>query len=1186
MSSRYGTVVQNRDVAGYGISNYPFSAAGIALGRLKYLANSWRYVGLADGTLLRRAGTSQGEFTQIASGLSGRPWQSLVTSSFASATPSLFVFDAAKSIKDNGSSTAPSLIGIDPSSYTLNTLPYSPQLSLIDSFAQANSYDLSGDSGFIGSWNWAPLVDLIFSTGQPVTDFPQLFGAAPADLAQVTGGMLATRSDGTAATSYQITTIQTTDLFSGIYATLTITLSAPHGLTIGGSYSGSVYGASNQQANGFYTVIPTGPSTVTVAIQSSAAIGATGGTLFVATFQSVPQTIALANIYNTPYPQQASAWGFYHAYPTGIGGSLPVSYWAGALGQNSSATVGKTVPLDLSQNNQVTDDDLIVLVLAVSNPAAVGNIRLRFDVAGSGFTSSYYYKDIAPAYYQTGVQQLSEAYTTTEQQVLAETLGVVGQQPPGSTTGQLQPGNLSTGSSAWRAIYLRRGDFVEVGTAGESGLDWGAVTGWQLVLDTNTVGSTAVSVNGLYLQWGAGPSSFGSGSGFDYRQTYWSSVTETESNGTPMQQASPQYGWLASQQPPFLLRQAALLTGRFSFDPQVTHVRFYRRGGSRTQDWFQIAQVPNVNSGGTFQFKDVVPDAVLAEANPLQLDNDPPVTSSLQVPVQTWLTSQPASPGTSVFATFAPQLVTVADATASFVPGQIVDVGYSYDLEQVRVVTGGTGQFTATFRLQHDTGEPVAVYSVPRQPCNLCALAYNAVYLGGDTNNPHYLYRSKPGRPEQFSPADYIAVGSPQYPIVIVVNWRGTLFVATTQKWWLIPNGAAPVPQPTGSIHGAVASQGWCEIESGIAFRAPDGIRVFTGSDGSYLTLPVEFLFRQQQAQTPVPVADPARASEDVFAFFNNVLYAAYWAEDGSRLRLCFDFLYSRFRYDDVAATAMLWEPDTNTLLAAKAQGTASGPNAGQQVLVQDQVLTQDYDDGGYVDGLLLQSPVSLILQHPYYDLGKPHFPKQWNMLETDCNTQGQPVQTTLLFKTETDASIALPAANTGLTRQKLQLLISAPADQFPLIGGGDGFEAYSASIQHTMQVTVAPTFYQENIYAMILADPNLYFDTYWLKLNYEESKIVKQGYFDYTSAVALDVRLFKDGALQPYYQFTLPAKPSQSNRLVVRKTFGPGKPRLWRMTIQASDGISNFQLWAAPQIDWKPIDEGAKGYARAELTS
>ena len=125
-------------------------------------------------------------------------------------------------------------------------------------------------------------------------------------------------------------------------------------------------------------------------------------------------------------------------------------------------------------------------------------------------------------------------------------------------------------------------------------------------------------------------------------------------------------------------------------------------------------------------------------------------------------------------------------------------------------------------------------------------------------------------------------------------------------------------------------------------------------------------------------------------------------------------------------------------------------------------------------------------------------------------------------------------------------------------------------SLVHTMAVTVAPTFYQENIYAAVLADYRTSFDTYWLKLSTDQSKIVKQCYFDYTSTQVITVNLYADGNTIPYYTFTLPAEPS---RLSVRRLFIAWKPRLWRMIATCG---GDFQFWSAPQVYAKSICEGS----------
>jgi hypothetical protein len=1302
MSSRYGTQIINRDPTGGGTSNHFFATPIVSLGRLVYLSNSYRYASSSDGNLWRRAGDTQGAYSSIYTGLSGKPFQFTVTNCFLTAQPYIFIYDQNVSLKDTGTLVAPQLTGMDPSPYTVNATPYSPLLTLIDNFNSGNSYTTSG---FSVGWAYNAVSTLSAASGQTVTDFSEFFGvqpsgagsytiaggttsatanppntstnsntysgftsavvtgtetvslqvtlsgggsglpgriatisvdldysidsgatwtsfysqsgpentfwggaisqsilgltnidtleiranvsvtaisgstsvvsatlagitaiiASPDVFGQVTNGMLSVL--GSASPSpVQIASIVSSGLVGELYTELTITTQTAHSLT--GTPSISIYGSSNDLTDGFYTATVTGATTLTVPYSSAVPIGSTGGILYGGA--TSPATCVLTNEYSNPYPTQMSAWGFYQQVPTNTT-SFPIGSWQGTVAQNTTATVGVTVPINLNINNQATDDDLIVLTIAVGNPSAISNIRLQFDINGSGYTTAYYYKDISPAYYQQNVQQLEDAYTATSQQIFADTLGLLTGQPPNSINSQLQPGNLSTGQGSWQTIYLRRGDFLPVGIAGESGSDWAAVSGWQLVITTNTVGSSTVSVNGLYFQWGYGPSSFG-GVGYDYRVTPYNAATGTEGNATPIQKFDPQFGYLASLVAPIFLRQAVQITGQYYSDPQVTHLRLYRRGGNLSANWFQIDQVPNITAGGQFIYKDVIPDAVLTEAQPLILDNDPPVTSSLQFPINTTLSAATASPGSSIYSQFIQQTITVEQSSAIFVPEQIVLIGYPTNLEEIRVIAGGTGSFTAIVRLQHNAGEPVIVSSIPRQPCNLVAQAYGQVWLAGDPNNPHYLYFSKRARPENFGPQNYIPVGSPSDPINAIINWRGTLFVGTLTTWYQIIGGPQPYSQPTGSKHGVVAQQGWAQTESAVWYFAADGLREFQGADGRYMTLPVEMIFRAANVAdtTPVPLANLTQLSFGIMAYYNNIVYASYVSTSGGgvRYRLNYDTQYLRYRSDDVGATAMLWEQDTNTLLVAKQ--LASGPNIGSCVIVQDQI--GDYDDGGWSSGALFQVPIAMTIQTPYTDLGQPHYPKQFNTLEVDVNTQSQLLNTTLLFNTEPPSSLVLATYTGDTLRHKKQLQIAlAGAPQ------GSGLQAYSMSIQHTMSVTTAPTLFQENIYAAVLADYRTSFDTYWLKFGTDESKIVRQCYFDYTSTAPITINLYADGSSIPYYTFTLPAEPT---RLSVRELFPAWKPRLWRMI-----GIctGDYQFWANPVLDYKPVKMGST-WTRFEL--
>jgi len=1013
---------------------------------------------------------------------------------------------------------------------------------------------------------------------------PGTFGVA-------TQGMLSVLNTNTTI-NVPIVSVVSSGFASGFYETLTVTTQAAHGRSPGDYIS--VYGSSNDLVDGYYQVVAT-PSSNTLTIYYNVAQGirigsavylsATGG--FIHGGAAAPSTCVLNNLWSTPYPAQMSAWGFYQQVPTTTA-NFPIGAWSGTVAANATGTIGATINLDLSINNEVTDDDLIVVTLAVGTPANIGNIRLQFDVAGSGYTSSYYYKDITPAYYQGNIANTISAYNATEQQILGDTLGLFTGAVPNSTTAQLQPGNISTGSGSWAAIYLRRGDFLPVGNAGESGLDWSAITGWQLVVTTLTTGTSTIAANGLYLQWGYGPSSF-AGVGYDYRFTPYDANTGTEGNPSPIMSFSQQFGYLSSLTAPFFLRQAAQVTGYYFTDPQVTHVRMYRRGGTQAGNWYQIDEFPNNPGLDTiatlFSYKDVIPDASLAEADILILDNDPPVTSSLVNPINTTLSRATVGSDATIYSVFNGQTI-YTGTTIIFTPGQVVLVGNANNLEIVTVIAAfAPGTFNAVLRLQHNAGEPVIAYSLPRVKCNLCALinlpgGNTQVLLAGDPNNPNYVYYSKPGQPENFGPQNYVKTQSSDETVMAIINWRGTPIMGTNKTWYTFVGGAQPYLQPTGSQHGIVAVGGWAEVEGAVWFRSSDGLREFTGADGVYKSLPIEWVYRNN-TNSLIPLAVLSEQSQDVMCYYQNQIYTSYISQNGNtRYRVIYDRIYDRFRYDDVPATAMFWEKETNTfLIGTQVPGSAPGT---EYCLSMDQVYTQDWDDGGWTETfpgplhVLYESPINVAIQHPYRDLGKPHFPKQWNMFETDVNTNGMVMTTTILFDDASNVPSIVLADQTTTNRQKVQFTITGQPDTGDT---GSGQQAYRASIRHTFQVTAAPTLYQEDIYAAVLADLNSTYDTYWIKFEIDESKFAKEFYADYTSPVAINGSVYADNSQIPYWTFTLPAL---TDRAVQRVRFGNVNPgttaftfRTWRMILISSDVTQPFQLWAAPRVAWKTVGAG-----------
>lgn len=858
---------------------------------------------------------------------------------------------------------------------------------------------------------------------------------------------------------------------------------------------------------------------------------------------------------------------------------------------NATAAIGKTVALNLGKYQA---SDLIAVVMNVANPSAIQEIRVQFDVNGSNYGASYYFKSVVPVSYQGGISlpQANTPSTSMVNEVFNRASGIVNLGQLGNRQllpdddpqmVQIQPSQMSSGNGSWSVVYLQLGDFLPVGNAGNPGADWSAITGWQVQVTTNTQGSSAVAFNGLYIQGSptasgigtnAGPSSYG-GVGYDLRYTYYDATTMTESNPSWEAQFSVTPSNPGGSSTLVVLRQAINALGRYSSNPRVTHVRIYVRGGLYGTNWFYADQIPNIAGTGAFNYKYILPDTVLSQGNVLNLQNDVPVTSTLQNPISTTMTGAHGPPsGTNI-----PTLVTIAvvDPNTVFISGQIVVLGTPANLEQSFVVTGGTGVFTCYIYLPHAISDPVQAFSQPAIACNLAASGDGITWLAGDPNNPHYLYYTPKGYPENCPPQNYIpAPGGPGDPISAVINFRGVILVRTYSTWYQVFPGSPPYMKSTGSKHGSPASFDWSITENEIWFQSWDGIRTFRGADGEYRSLIIEWLYRNNPL-TPVPLVDVTKLSSVISAFKNNTATFVYTGIDGLTHRLLYSTTYKRWRNDNIHATAMIIENDTNKLVYS-VPITAGGQSGWALVYGND---TIDYDDGGWVNGALVQTPIALDLQTPYLDQGAPNNQKQYQNLSIDANPNGQTLTVQLLFD---DNNGTVPPITLGT-------ITGAIRDKFQFgVDSGMGQEAYRTSLRITSSVTAAPIIYQADIEVAVLPEQRATYDSYWIKFGSDESKLIKQGYFDYTSAIPVTVNLYADGNdVIPYYTFTMPANANRTE-VPTRVRFPAIKPRLWRIIMAGGNpnpAINQFQVWNAVQVDTKMIiGPGSKGYNRAELSS
>jgi hypothetical protein len=537
-------------------------------------------------------------------------------------------------------------------------------------------------------------------------------------------------------------------------------------------------------------------------------------------------------------------------------------------------------------------------------------------------------------------------------------------------------------------------------------------------------------------------------------------------------------------------------------------------------------------------YVDDVPDSKASAGAIISLTNDVPVTSTLPVPVGTTLSvaiSVPQGGGLTV--------VDVADATNISVAQQVT-IGLDTDdnQETVIVISLVSGGFTAWVQNPHAIGDPVKAESRYGQPCNICVVAFNTMWMAGDVNNPHFLYYSTAFSPESFGAANQIEVGTPDDPITAIVPFNGTLYVSTRRRWWAISpgtQGGTPTPYPTSVAHGVVAPFAWVEVEKEIWFRSMDGIRSFSGGGATYRTQEIEFVM-QGVGTTPVPIADPAQVALTRMAYYNNIVFVSYMALDGKMHRIVYHTIYNRWRNDDIQASAMLWEDDINSLLYGTPQGS----------LYQDRVGFFDEQSTNPISQRAI--PINII--SGYMDQGALKFQKNYNEVTIEADTQGQDLAVSILFD-DAQTSIALGTINTvGRFRKN-----------FP-VNSGLGQAAYRAALQITGSVTQKTLVYQAHMNVVQLAAIRRSFDTYDLKFGIDESKILKQMYVEYTAPTSpIVVNVYYDQRATPLV-LTLPVAQT---RLAMRVRLPAIKFRIFRLVMNS---ISDFQLWPDSKFEVKPV--------------
>lgn len=861
------------------------------------------------------------------------------------------------------------------------------------------------------------------------------------------------------------------------------------------------------------------------------------------------------------------------------GDAITDGYISGSVAAGTTGYVQQVVALDLTGTwGGQSNYDNFLFDINLSDPTYISEIRILFDVGDGSFTQDYYWlSGTIPAdqLANTGGATVVDAIQTPvlNQQYfqLQPQSGLSGPLQPGDfyfpvgvkfiqgqsafglsqTTSRFSPPARNTiGLGTWARLSVERQGFSAVGMAGLPGHDWSSVVAWriQVTLGSGASGPVTVYLDNFALTSGIGPDSTG-GVGYDYRITRYNATTMAEGNPSPVMIAE---SWLFPQGNPITLAVKDPLV-----DGQVTHWRIYRRGGTLPTTWYLVKQLPI----GQQSYTDSNPDYAIASAPTLSLTNDPPVTSNLQNPVLTSLSSAITGVGT--------QQAVVANP-ANIVAGQFVAVDTNEFEETVIVqqVLPGSGAFVAYFQLTHDSGVQVTAQTYPRRACKLSAISQGYGWFAGDPANPHFLYYSNPGNVEAVSPANYVEVGTPADPIMAVIDFRGQTFVATQTTWYNIVffTSGIPTPVSTGAAHGLAGSFAWARSETAILYLSYDGVYGFGGQSSVYETEPVSWLFFGQNFG-PTPALDPAQIGTAVLAFYNNEIFLAYTDVNGVRRRLIFSLVYRRFRPDDVPALSMLLEADKNRLLVGSTSGTWQ--QAG--MVYQDRVGDQDIT--GYSGGNPAVRPMPISLRTQSLDLG---FPKQDKIIneatfdvDTSGNTQSGQVLTVTGWFDETQISFPIGSVQ-SIGRHQQQVNINE----------GIGQLSRTCALQISGTVTRVVHFYQVDFRAMLDAEPRRSWDTYYLDFgNTPGYKVLKQGWWEYSAPdpAGVTVQAFLDGLGTPAFTFTLPQAQARTG---VRVRFPATKCRLARFI---GTSPSDFKIYSSSYFQAKSANSSG-GYSREQL--
>jgi hypothetical protein len=352
-----------------------------------------------------------------------------------------------------------------------------------------------------------------------------------------------------------------------------------------------------------------------------------------------------------------NAFGGFTSHDSGGGTPVLNDDATGKVGHATKMTVtsslvswfDKALTLDLTTFGgglASTDDDLIHFWVKVDRPDIL--IEFKVYLVVSSFTTGYipgtdashntdaYMKAFTSSQFTTLVTSTQTAVSAGDsienRQQLDDYLSLTGQseERPGATgarmAGRATDGaatkQLAPGAGQWTefgvvGVPVRKSDFLRIGT--DTSKTWANVSGIIIEAKINYVSTPVnISLNNMFLRGGEGPDTAEVGSSqYDYRYTNYNLLTGDESNPSPVQDNAT-----AGQVFLDALRQSLVATPAAYGNTNVRQ-RFYRRGGTLTQDWY----FAGTNASDGTAFTDSSSDLAIVDSGLLAINHDQPVTT-------------------------------------------------------------------------------------------------------------------------------------------------------------------------------------------------------------------------------------------------------------------------------------------------------------------------------------------------------------------------------------------------------------------------------------------------------------------------------------------------------------------------------------------------------------------------------